>query len=99
MLFFHKLVKCPFFEHFLKISCNFKILSCQNISSGAKTRNLDTRETLSSNEKQTCKLTTIIGQLPARKARRLKNCADELWKLARANTVLHLLTQKSEINL
>jgi len=28
-----------------------------------------------------------------------KNCADELWKLARANATLHLLTQKSEINL
>jgi len=48
---FDKLVKCPYFEHFLKISCNFKILSGQNISSGEKTRKLDTCKTLSNNEK------------------------------------------------
>jgi len=48
---FHKLGKYPFFEHFLKISCNFKILSGQNISSDEKTQKLDTRTTPSSNEK------------------------------------------------
>ena len=29
----------------------------------------------------------------------LKIWADELWKLATANALLHLLTQKSELNL
>jgi len=38
-------------------------------------------------------LTTTIGQLTkVRTPRRLKNCADDLWKLARATTALHLLT-------
>jgi len=34
-----------------------------------------------------------IGQLTkVRTPRRLKNCADESWKLARANTARHVLT-------
>jgi len=38
-------------------------------------------------------LTMTIGQLTkVTTPRRLKNCADELWKLARTNTALHLLT-------
>jgi len=44
-------------------------------------------------------LTTTIGQLKLEHHAGLKNCADELWKLDRANTTLQLLTQKSEINL
>jgi len=41
-----------------------------------------------------------IGQLTkVRTQRRLKNCADELWKLARDNTALRLLTKESETNL
>jgi len=36
------------------MNCNFKIINDQNISSGEKTRQVDTRKTPSRNEKQTC---------------------------------------------
>ena len=52
---FHKLVNVHFWSTFWKfsylVSYNFKIINGQNISSGEKTRNLDTRKTLSSSEK------------------------------------------------
>jgi len=45
-------------------------------------------------------VTTTIEQLTTvrRASRRLKNYWYQLWKQARANTALHLLTQKSELN-
>jgi len=47
---FHELPNIHFFEQFLQISLNLRIINDQKNTSGEKTRNLDTRKT-SSNEK------------------------------------------------
>jgi len=59
----------------------------QNISSGEKTRKLDTLGKLFQAMRRQHEVATIGQLTKVRIARMLKNCADELWKLARANSL------------
>ena len=48
---FHEYPICPFFEHFLQVSYNLRIINRQNNTSGENIRKLGTPAKLSSNEK------------------------------------------------
>ena len=64
MLFFRKLPNVRFWEHFLQISHDLRTINGQINISGEKPWKLDTRKTVSNNEKWICILTRLSDNLP-----------------------------------